>query len=131
MDRADICYNRIFFCELTVFDQPFSAPFPKGDARLPCDALDLVKVDEAEFRPLPSIAVACLTSASIGAFGRTAQAVYLLEQVLKAFDCPDVDSKMLQLDKLNSVLQEFLRTVMPLCSKSSGVFCSAVNIPMR
>lgn len=131
MDKSKPDLYRTFFCELVVFDQPLITTFPGGDARLPVEPQVLNKLDMTESEAPPNIAVSCLTSTKIRGFGRTAQATCLLDKVLKSFDNPDIDSKLLYLDRLDASLQEFLAVVMPQCASKAGVFCSAVNIAIR
>lgn len=112
-------------------NQPLVTAFPSGDARLPIEPQVFANIDVTEPKFLPNVAVSCLTSADIGGFGRTAQATCLLEQVLRAFDSADINSKLLQLDRINTMTREFLALVMLQCSNTAGIFCSAVNVAMR
>jgi hypothetical protein len=116
---------------VTVFDQPLVTVFPGGDARLPIEpqVLDQLDILDPEF--LPNIPVSCLTSPKVGGFSRTAQATCLLDQVLKGFDTSDIDSRLLQLDRLDTNIQAFLSLVMPQCQGQSGIFCAAINIAIR
>jgi hypothetical protein len=116
---------------VTVFDQPLVTVFPGGDARLPIEPQVLDQLDILDPESLPNIPVSCLTSPKVGGFSRTAQATCLLDQVLKGFDTPDIDSRLLQLDRLDTNIQAFLSLVMPQCQGQSGVFCTAMNIAIR
>jgi len=116
---------------VTVFDQPLVTVFPGGDARLPIEPQILDQLDILNPESLPNIPVSCLTSPKVGGFSRTAQATCLLDQVLKGFDTPDIDSRLLQLDRLDINIQAFLSLVMPQCQGQSGVFCAAINIAIR
>jgi hypothetical protein len=114
-----------------VFDQPLVTVFPGGDARLPLEPQVLDQLDISDPESLPNIPVSCLTSPKVGGFSRTAQATCLLDQVLKGFDTPDIDSRLLQLDRLDTNIQAFLSLVMPQCQEQSGVFCAAINIAIK
>ena len=116
---------------MTVFDQPLVTVFPGGDARLPTEPQVLDQLDILDPGSLPNIAVSCLTSPKVGGFSRTAQAICLLDQALKGFDTPDIDSRLLQLDRLDTNIQAFLLLVMPQCHEQPGVFCAATNIAIR
>jgi hypothetical protein len=116
---------------MRVFDQPLLTLFPAGDSQLPIEPQILDQLDILEPESLPKISVSCLTSPKIGGFGRTAQATSLLDQVLKGFDTLDIDSRLLQLDMLDTNIQAFLSLVMPQCQGQSGVFCTAINIAIR
>jgi hypothetical protein len=94
--------DRTFFSEVTVFDQPLVTAFPGGDARLPIEPQVLDQLDILDPGSIPNIPVSCLTSPKVGGFGRAAQATCLLDQVFKGFDIPDIDSRLLQLDRLDT-----------------------------
>jgi hypothetical protein len=116
---------------VTTFDQPLVTVFPGGDARLPIEPQVLDQLDILDPESLPNIPVSCLTSPKVGGFGRTAQATCLLDQVLRGFDTLDIDSRLLQLDRLDTNIQAFLSLVMPQCQGQSGIFCAATNIAIR
>ncbi|EXJ89344.1 hypothetical protein A1O3_02411 [Capronia epimyces CBS 606.96] len=125
-----IC-ERTFFSEVAVFDQPLVTVFPGGDARLPIEPQVFDQLDLLDPESLPNISVSCLTSPKVGGFCRTAQAACLLDQVLKGLDTPDMESRLLQLDRLDDNIQAFLSLVMPQCQGQPGVFCAAMNIAIR
>jgi hypothetical protein len=116
---------------VTVLDQPLITVFPGGDARLPIEPQVFDQLDILDPESVPNIPVSCLTSPKVGGFSRTAQATCLLDQVLKGFDTPDIDSRLLQLDRLDTNIQAFLSLVMPQCQGQSGVFCASMNIAIR
>jgi hypothetical protein len=127
-DRAD---GRTFFNEVIVLDQPLLTIFPGGDTRLPIEPEVLDHLDILNPESLPNVPVSCLASPKIGGFGRTAQATCLLDQVLRSFDAVDIDSRLLQLDGLDTSIQSFLSFVIPQCQAQSGTFCAAVHIAIR
>lgn len=113
---------------MTVLDQPLLTVYPGADARLPIEPQILDQLDILDSDSLTNISLSNLTSPKVGGFGRKAQATCLLDQVFKSFDTPDIDSRLLQLDRLDTNIQAFLSLVMPQCQSSSGVFCAAINI---
>lgn len=123
--------TRIFVNEVTVRNQRLLTAFPAGDARLPIELQVLDQLDVLEPGLLPNIPVSCLTSPKVEGFGRTAQATCLLDQVLRCFETSDIDSRLLQLERLDTNIQAFLSLIMPQCQGSAGVFCAAINITMR
>lgn len=125
-----IC-ERTFFSDVTVSDQPLLTVFPGGDARLPIEPEVLDQLDILDPQSLPNIPLSCLTSPKVRGFGRTAQASCLLDQVLKCFETPDIDSRLLQLDRIDTNIQEFLSLVMPQCPGQLGIFCASINIAIR
>ncbi|KAF7556148.1 hypothetical protein G7Z17_g1640 [Cylindrodendrum hubeiense] len=126
-----VVYERIFLSEATVFDQPMVTVFPGGDARLPIEPQVLDQLDLLDLESLPNIPVSCLTSPKVGGFSRTTQATCLLDLVLKSFNTPAIDSRLLQLDRLNTNIQALLSLVMPQCQDQSGGFCTALHIAIR
>ncbi|KAF2491658.1 hypothetical protein BU16DRAFT_565360 [Lophium mytilinum] len=127
-----VIYERAFFSEAAVLDQPLVARFPGRDPRLPIESHVLDQLDILEPESLPNIPVSCLTSLKVGGFGRTAQATCLLDQVLKGFDTADIDSRLLLLDRLDTNIQAFLSLVMSQAQGQSGVLsCAAINIAIR
>lgn len=129
--RLISCYDRYISSEMATFDQPLLTAFPGGDARLPIESEVFDQLDISELQSLPNIPVFCLTSAKVGGFSRSAQASCLMDQVLKALDTPDIDSRLLLLDRLDTDIQAFLSLVMPQCPGQSGEYCAAVNIAIR
>ncbi|KAN0096723.1 hypothetical protein V8E51_015528 [Hyaloscypha variabilis] len=125
-----IC-ERTFFCEEAVSDQPLVTIFPGGDSQLPIEPQVLDQLDVLDPQSLPKIPLSCLTSPKVGGFGRTAQAACLLDQVLKGFDIPEINSRLLLLDRLDTNIQAFLSLVIPQCPGQAGVFCAAINIAIR
>ena len=116
---------------MTDLDQPLITVFPGGDARLPIEPQVLNQLHIMDPDSLPNIPVSCLTSPKVGGFGRTAQATCLLDQVFKSFDIPDIDLRLLQLDRLDTNIQAFLSLVMPQCEGQPGIFCAGMHIAIR
>jgi hypothetical protein len=112
---------------MTVIDQPLATIFPGGDARLPIDLQVLDQLDILDPESVPNIPVSCLTSPRLGGFSRTAQATCLLDQVFKCFETSDIDSRLLQLDRLDSNIQAFLSLIMPNTVGQLGVYCTAIS----
>jgi hypothetical protein len=117
--------------EVTVSNQPLITVLPSGDDRLPIELHVLDQLDILDPQSLPNISVSCLTSLAIGGFGRSAQAICLLDQVVRGFDTPDIDAKLLLLDRLDNNIQAFLSLVSPQCQGQSGAFCASMNIGIR
>lgn len=60
-----------------------------------------------------------------------AQATCFLDQLHKAFEVDDIDSRLLLLSRLDTNIQAFLSLVMPQCQEEPGIYCSAMNITIR
>ena len=116
---------------MAVLDQPLLTVFPGGHSRLPIDPEVFDHLDVLDAGTAPNIPVSCLTSPNIGGFSRTAQATCLLDQVFKSIDTLDIDSRLLQLERLDTNIQAFLSLVMPQCKGQSGIFCESMNIAIR
>ncbi|KAK8002413.1 rhamnogalacturonase [Apiospora arundinis] len=132
--------HRVFLCETGVQDQPLITSMPDPDAKLPTEAaiLELSDVDlsssfqtsEGEGR-LPSSQLSTLRNASIGAFGRIAQAAWLLDQVLRGFEIPNLDTRLTCLRKLDGELRMFLSDLVQQTSGKRGPSCQAVSLTIR
>jgi hypothetical protein len=117
---------------VTVSDQPLLTSFPGANTRLPIEAQVLDQLDILQPESLPNTPVSCLTLPEVGGFGRAAQAICLLDQVLKGFEIADIDSRLLLLDRLDANIQSFLSLVMTQCHQGQpGVFCAAMHIAIR
>jgi len=114
-----------------VFDQPLVTIFPSGNARLPIEPEVLDQLDILSPESVPNVPVSCLTAPKVGGFGRTAQAACLVDQVFKTVEIVDIDSRLLQLDGLDTSLQAFLSLVIPQCHSRCGSFCAAVQLAIR
>jgi hypothetical protein len=60
-----------------------------------------------------------------------AQATCFLDQVRKAFEVDDIDSRLLLLSRLDTNIQAFLSMVMPQCQEEPGIYCSSMNTTIR
>ncbi|KAK8030428.1 hypothetical protein PG990_000162 [Apiospora arundinis] len=135
-----VIWERAFLCETGVQDQPLITSMPDPDAKLPTEAaiLELSDVDlsssfqtsEGEGRP-PSSQLPTLRNASIGAFGRIAQAAWLLDQVLRGFENPNLDTRLTCLRKLDGELRMFLSDLVQQTSGKRGPSCQAVSLTIR
>ncbi|RFU31442.1 hypothetical protein B7463_g4874, partial [Scytalidium lignicola] len=125
-----IC-ERIFFCEVTVCEQPLLTVIPCGDARLPTEPNILEQTNFLGPESLPYVPLSSLSSVDVGGFGRSAQAVWLLDQVLKGFEIPSLGSRLIQLRGLDSTLQAFLGVLMRQRNEKEGIFCEAIAITIR
>lgn len=123
--------GRAFFNEVIVFEQPLVTVFPEVHTRLPIEPEVLDQLDILSLESVPNVPVSCLTAPKVGGFGRTAQATCLLDQVFKSFDTVDIDSRLLQLDGLDTSIQAFLSLVIPQCHSQCGTFCAAVHLAIR
>ncbi|RDW85288.1 hypothetical protein BP6252_02878 [Coleophoma cylindrospora] len=126
-----IIYERIFYCEVSFSDQPLITVFPCGDARLPTETSILEQSDSLSPELIRYIPVSCLSSVDVGVFGRSVQAAWLLDQVLKSRETASLDSRLAQLRDLDTALQAFLGEMMQQCSGKRGLLCEAVAITIR
>lgn len=116
---------------MAVPEQPLVTVIPNGDSLLPTEPEIL---EQAEFRGpniIPQVSVSSLSSVDIGGFGRAAQAAWLLDQVLNGFKIQSFDSKLSQLEALDSTFQTFLGVLMQQSGGKVGKFCEAVAITIR
>ncbi|RDW77881.1 hypothetical protein BP5796_05733 [Coleophoma crateriformis] len=126
-----IIYERVFYCEVSVSDQPLITVFPSGDARLPTEPSVLEQSDVLSPEQVRYIPVSYLSSVDVGGFGRSVQAAWLLDQVLKGREIASLESRSIQLRDLDTALQAFLGEMMQQCSGKRGLHCEAVAITLR
>ena len=103
----------------------------EGDRRLPIESQALDRLQILEPNSVLHIPVTLLSSDKVGGYGRSAQAICLLDQVFRSFHTVDIDLRFLQLGSLDSSLQALLSAVMPHCDEVTGVLCPAIAIIMR
>lgn len=123
--------DRKFFCDVTITEQPLASAIPSGSARLPTEPSILEQSDLSNLEPVPYVPVSCLRSIKVGGFARTAQAAWLLDQVLKGFGISNLDTALFQLQGLDTALQSFLGVLMQQCNGKGGIFCEAIAITIR
>ncbi|KEF61058.1 uncharacterized protein A1O9_02623 [Exophiala aquamarina CBS 119918] len=131
MNAKNSTAGRAFLNEVMAFDQPLVTIFPRGHTQLPLESEVLDQLDVLSPQSVPTIPVSCLTAPKVGGFGRTAQATCLLDQVFKSFETVDIDSRLLQLDGLDTSIQTFLSLVIPQGHARRGNFCAAVHLAIR
>ncbi|XXG99869.1 hypothetical protein Hte_006210 [Hypoxylon texense] len=125
-----IC-ERIFFCEVTTPEQPLVTIIPDGDALLPTEPAVLEQIDYLDFNLIHRVAVSNINSVDVGGFGRSAQAAWLLDQVLNGFKIQSLDSKLSQLKALDNTFQTFLGGLVHQGGGKGSVFCEAIAITIR
>jgi hypothetical protein len=116
---------------VTVPEQPLLTVVPGANARLPSEPEALAQPDAPELCPRPNITVSSLASEGVGGFGRGAQAALLLDQVLKSFQTPNLNDRLVHLDGLDAALQTFLTVVLQQSHGKPGPFCGAISLAIR
>lgn len=76
--------------------------------------------------------VSCLRALGVGHFGRLAQAAWIMDQVLEAFEISSLDARLLRLGQLDATLQGFLGALMqhPWIGPEAHV-CEAVALTIK
>lgn len=108
--------------------------FPDIEAPLPSDLtlLGRPRSTPSVMRPSHTKSRLDLHQRDIGSFGRQAQAVCLLDQVLHVINLPcGYNDKLAELDRLDGELQSLLRLLMDRKYCARGVTCAAISILMR
>lgn len=91
---------------------------------------DLEDLDHKEI--IPNRTISSLDLPEIGGFGRLAQAAFLLDEVLKALQIEDIDSRLVNLDAIDAALQKYLAVVMRQCHEAlGGFYCGAIALAIR
>ncbi|VUC35896.1 unnamed protein product [Clonostachys rosea] len=129
---ALIIWERIMMLEATTQDQPLVTSVPPETAALPMEP-DSIDQGDPMFpnTPVPKIPVTTSHEVHVGGFGRLAQAIMLVDQILKAFSIGDVDVRLSTLHNINTSLQSFLEVVVKQHSGKPSSYCSAVVIAIR
>jgi hypothetical protein len=106
------------------------ASHPGGNARLPIDPSLLERDDFLGAETTSYTSVSHLT-VDVESFSRAAQAAWLLDQVIKAFDLPDIHNQLFQLQGLDTAIQSFLVALMQQSSSGQDKYCEAIAITIR
>ncbi|KAJ5577691.1 uncharacterized protein N7459_006655 [Penicillium hispanicum] len=123
-----IC-ERTFFCELDDFQQPFTTKVPSREAPLPTEPGG---ADHSVPKShIPHDSTDTSTQYDNGGFASVAQAAWLLDQVFKILEIPDLDLRLIQLDGLDHTLRSFLAVIMEEARGRWGSFCAANAIIER
>lgn len=91
--------------------------------------MDYGESEGLETAPLAS--VSCVSSTNIGGFGRAAQSPWLLNKVITAVEVPDFHSRLVQLEELDSILQNFRSSLLKQREQKAVAFCEAIAITIR
>ncbi|KAK8047714.1 Zn(II)2Cys6 transcription factor [Apiospora saccharicola] len=150
-----VIYERCFQCEATTPHQPLITPMPESDAELPTEAAVLDEWREPERgaglpgpgeqqqqqqqqqpqpqpQPQPVAQLSALEHANVGVFGRSAQAAWLLDQVLKGTEIhPNLESRLPSLRGLDEKLRAFLSQLVRQANGKRGPVCQAIAVTIR
>jgi hypothetical protein len=127
----------MFFCEVAVREQPLVTTIPDGDVLLPTDPESLRPGDclrqETVSIHKSSTSVSCIDSPDVGGFGRAAQAAWLLDQVFKTLGILSLHSRLVRLQSLDAMIQNFLGLLIQQCSANERPtsFCQPIAITIR
>ncbi|KAH7127351.1 hypothetical protein EDB81DRAFT_907552, partial [Dactylonectria macrodidyma] len=125
-----IC-ERAMICEITVPEQPLVTVIAGGDARIPTEPALLEQNRILTINLIPVKEVSCLSSSDVGSFGRTAQAAWLLDRVLKVFQDQSFPSRLAQLQALDKTLQKFLGALFQESNGKRGILCEVIAITIK
>ncbi|KAK8135357.1 hypothetical protein PG984_003297 [Apiospora sp. TS-2023a] len=139
-----VIYERCFQGEATIPHQPLITPMPESDAELPTEAAVLDEwrspergasrpgSGEQQQQQQPVRQLSALEEASVGAFGRSAQAAWLLDQVLKGTEIyPNLESRLPSLRGLDEKLRTFLSQLVQQANGKRGPVCQAIAVTIR
>ena len=122
--------HRTFLCELAIVDQPLGSVIPAQDDFLPLEPFILDQMNPAV--ALGSrVAIQALNSPGVSGFGRSAQAVWLLDGVLQGQSITDPNQKQAYLTECNRTLQSFLAVVIQQHRGNYGIFCVPIALTIR
>jgi hypothetical protein len=111
-------------------DQPFAAAMPGPNAILPVEHNQIDLVDDwTELKP---ITLGPLNSEEIiGPQGRSAQGIWILDQVLQTIRREETKCKLARLIELNDTLQSFMMTLMHQLHGGHQLLCGSIAVVIR
>ncbi|KAJ5347776.1 uncharacterized protein N7506_001029 [Penicillium brevicompactum] len=124
-----IC-ERTFLCELAIVNQPLGSIMPTQYDCLPLEPSILDQINPVVAIPHRD-SIQALTSPEVGGFGRSAQAAWLLDGVLRGLSMTDPDQKQAHLTECDRTLQSFLAVVMQQHGGNYGIFCVPIALTIR
>ncbi|CAH0024898.1 unnamed protein product [Clonostachys rhizophaga] len=129
---ALIIWERIMMLEVNAQDQPLVTSVRAENAALPTEPDSIDRGGPMlSNTPVPKLLVSTPHEVNVGGFGRLAQAIMLVDQILKAFSICDVAARLSALHNINTSLQSFLGVVVKQHSGRPSSYCSAVVIAIR
>jgi hypothetical protein len=102
---------------------------PGPDALLPTEPKEIDRADIPEFK-LPNIS-SLHTEEGIGPLGRSAQGVWILDQVLQTIRMEQTKVKLARLIELNDMLQSFMMTLMRQLHGGHELLCGSIAVVIR
>lgn len=131
-DSSFFVFFRTMMLEVNTQDQPLITSVRPENAALPTEPESIDQGDPMfSNTPVPKILVPSPHEGNVGGFGRLAQAIMLVDQILKAFSICDVAARLSALHNINTSLQSFLGMVVKQHSGKPSSYCSAVVIAIR
>jgi hypothetical protein len=120
--------------EIAYRNQRPATEYPSEDSLLPSD-LGLAQQRQSplfDVEPLDTPTLSAVHASNVNSFGRQAQAVHLLDQVLRVISLPaDVEPKLPELRRLDGELQAFLTLLMGECGWARGLHCGPIATAIR
>ncbi|GAM41448.1 hypothetical protein TCE0_042r14577 [Talaromyces pinophilus] len=114
--------ERTFLCE-TDLKHPLSTKLPRNTTSHRDDETSKERVSSTPKSETENI--------DAGGFACVMQATYLLDQVIKALDMTDFESRYNQLHGLDHTLQTVLAVIMDQSQGRGGIYCTAIIILLR
>jgi hypothetical protein len=111
--------------------RPLAVDDPRNDDELPLEAAEL---DQITHQPCDSLrhVVSTQDTNGIGAFGREAQATYLLSRVLTLINTSNFSLiTPTVIYAIDAELQEFLTSLISQCAGTRRVYCGAIAVCIK
>ena len=112
-------------------EQPLVSLIPNSETQLPIELNEQHENDFENSGPGISVHLSSLSLVRVGPLGRSAQAAWLVERIMKSIATLNEDSGLTQVKNLDSTIQSFLGTLMIQSEGSRGVFCEPIAIALR
>ena len=119
-------FIRVIACNWSTFGQPFLTEVPSIEDDLPLESESLDRTPEtiySEHQPL-----AHRSKESIGSFGRSAQATFLLSRTIESMNINDLDARHEASLALDGHLRHLLSIILEQVGGVWGPYCGAVAI---
>ena len=110
-------------------DQPFAAAMPGLNAILPAEHNQIDVVDDTELKP--NTLGPLNSEETIGPQGRSAQGIWILDQVLQTIRMDVTNCKLARMIELNDTLQSFMMTLMHQLHGGHQLLCGSIAVVIR
>ena len=118
-------------CQVPYRDRKLATEYPSLDSSLPSD-LKPGQQSQPPHSDCNAPVLSAIRASNVSGFGRHAQAVYLLDQILHVLSFPaEVETMHLELERLDGEIQAFLMLLLDESSQMRLHHCGAIASTIR